>query len=259
MMDNSFTFQNIPLVTQMQNYSCESANLTKCPGKQQLDRQICVEDVSKCPINMLEVQLIPPVPDVLTNKTADQNSTVDTNATEDTSGARRLQASKSEMENEVQLTPELKLMFTKKADKLPITLTKIDLQSPCAVHFEINRPTASGGFLLNHPAEKQLYGCSRDQRSNQTHDNRYVKLDKLNVTEHEIRLNSGVQSLIDTIPFSDKIINSADKNNGVNSVFYRNAIKISPKCLKLFTKEDVFDHIESFYYSDDTPYSAVNG
>lgn len=54
--NSSFNYELIPKATNMPQWSCKASNLLTCPGKQDLDRQLCVDDFKKCPINGISIK-----------------------------------------------------------------------------------------------------------------------------------------------------------------------------------------------------------
>lgn len=55
------------------------------------------------------------------------------------------------------------------------------------------------------------------------------------------------------------MINFAEKEISVNNGYFRNSLAYSPKCESKNNRHDVVLHIDNFYLSDVTPFSAVNG
>jgi len=51
---------------------------------------------------------------------------------------------------------------------------------------ELNSLPFFGDFLQNLPSEKMHNGCGMDRISNQTQDNRFIKLKEMNVTEQAL-------------------------------------------------------------------------
>ena len=87
-------------------------------------------------------------------------------------------------EFDVQLSDNLVLHYTKKADKMPIGSFSLDFEEPCLKSGELNSLSKSEeGFLINYPSEKQYLGCSRERMTNRTNDGRFIKIESLNVTQ----------------------------------------------------------------------------
>lgn len=57
--NNSFNYENIPKPASMTGLTCESSEMLTCPGRQDLERQVCVDDLKKCPINGISVKFEP--------------------------------------------------------------------------------------------------------------------------------------------------------------------------------------------------------